>query len=50
MSDYVSISNGVKQGGGISLVMLNLYLDNFLISLRQSGIGCHINGTKMGAL
>ena len=30
--------------------MFNLYLDNLLISLKQSGLGCHINGTYMGAL
>ena len=34
----------------ISPVMFNLYLDNLLISLKQSGLGCHINGTYMGAL
>ena len=50
VSDYFSISNGVKQGGVITPVMFNLYLDNLLISLKQSGLGCHINGTYMGAL
>ena len=50
VSDYFSISNGVKQGGVISPVLFNLYLDNLLISLKQSGLGCHINGTYMGAL
>ena len=50
VSDYFSISNGVKQGGVISPVMFNLYLDNLLISLKQSVLGCHINGTYMGAL
>ena len=44
------ISNGVKQEGVISPVMFNLYFDNLLISLKQSGIGCHINGTYMGPL
>ena len=38
------------QGGVISPVLFNLYLDNLLISLKQSGLGCHINGTYMGAL
>ena len=28
VSDYFSISNGVKQGGVISPVMFNLYLHN----------------------
>ena len=31
-------------------VMFNLYLNNVLITLKQSGLGCHINGTYMGAL
>ena len=30
--------------------MFNLYLDNLLISLKQSGISCHITGTYMGTL
>ena len=50
VSDYFSISNGVKQGGVISPVLFNLYLYNLLISLKQSGLGCHINGMYMGAL
>ena len=50
VADYFSISNGVKQGGVISPVMFHLYFDNFLISLKQAGLGCHINGTYMGAL
>ena len=35
VSDYFSISNGVKQGGVISPVMFNLYLDNLLIYLKN---------------
>ena len=30
--------------------MFNLYLDHLFTSLKQSGIGCHINGTYIGAL
>ena len=47
---YFSISNGVRQGGVISPIMFNLYLENLLVILKQSGIGCHINGTYIGAL
>ena len=50
VSDYFSISNGVKQGGVISPVMFNLYLYYLFIYLKQSGLGCHIHGTYMGAL
>ena len=45
VSDYFPISNEVKQGGVVSPVMFNLYLDNLLISLKQSGISCHITLT-----
>ena len=30
--------------------MFNLYIDNVLAILKQSGLGCHINGTSMGVL
>ena len=49
-SDYSSTTNGVKQGGVISPIMCNLYFDNLLFILKQSGICCHINGTYMGFL
>ena len=32
----------------ISQIMFNLYRDNVLIIFKQSGIGCHINGTYNG--
>ena len=47
---YFSIHNGVKQGGMISLIFFNLYLDPMLIRLRESRIGCHINNVFSGAL
>ena len=34
----------------IKFLLQKKYLDNLLIYLKQSGIGCHINGTYMGAL
>ena len=47
---YFSIHNGVKQGGVISPIFFNLYLDPMLIRLRESRIGCHINNVFTGAL
>ena len=49
-SQYFCIGNGVKQGGVLSPVMFNLYIDRLLVILKETGIGCHINGTFMGAL
>ena len=47
---YFSIHNGVKQGGVISPIFFNLYLDPMLIRHRESRIGCHINNVFTGAL
>ena len=48
--NFLFLMGLIKQEGVISPVLFNLYLDNLLISLKQSGLGCHINGTYMGAL
>ena len=49
-STYFRLMNGVKQGGVLSPTLFNLYIDRLLITLKNSGLGCHINGTYMGAL
>ena len=49
-SDYFAISNGVKQGGVLSPILFSIYIDRLLILLKESGIGCHLNGTYCGAL
>ena len=50
MSEYFSVSNGVKQGGVLSSMLFSLYIDPLLEKLKQSGVGCHINGNFMGVL
>ena len=51
-SNYFSLSNGVKQGGGgvLSPVLFTLYIDKLLIKLKLSGVGCFLNNTYIGAL
>ena len=44
------VKNGVKQGGVISPILFNLYIDRLLLCLQRSGSGCHISNTYMGAL
>ena len=39
-----------KTGRGVSPTVFNLYIDRLLVTLKNSGLGCHINGTYMGAL
>ena len=40
----------IKQGGVISQIFLNLYIDPLLDRLRMSGFGCQLKGVYMGAL
>jgi len=42
MSDYFSALNGVNQGGVVSPILFCIYIDDLLISLSQSGVGCYI--------
>ena len=42
-------SNGVKQGGVLSPLLFNVYLDELILLLREQGVGCHMNGMLVGA-
>ena len=50
ISDEFQISNGVKQGGILSPLLFNVYIDVLLIKLRSSGYGCYIGNIFTGAL
>ena len=41
-SETFYISNGVKQGGVLSPILFGKYLDQLILMLKESGIGCHI--------
>ena len=43
------VLNGVKQGGVLSPVLFTVYVDHLLNRLRESDIGCHVNGHYCGA-
>ena len=42
VSSSFHVTNGVKQGGIISPVLFNVYMDDLSTSLNNSGIGGHI--------
>ena len=48
--DCVKVSNGVKQGGILSPVLFTVYIDELLITLQSSGLGCYIGNNFMAAL
>ena len=49
ISDSFDTSNGVKQGGVLSPLLFNVYLDELILLLREQGVGCHMNGMFVGA-
>ena len=48
VSDYFTISNGVKQGGVLSPVLFSIHLYQFIAQLRYLGMGFHMNGLFTG--
>ncbi len=41
---------GVKQGGVLSPILFSIYMDELLLRLKKSGIGCHIGNVFVAAL
>ena len=48
VTDYFTVSNGVKQGGVMSPILFSLYLDQLISRLRHIGMGCHMHGLFTG--
>ena len=51
-NDYDSIPltvlSGVRQGGILSLILFNMYVDCIIIALRKSDYGCHLRHLYVG--
>ena len=47
-SERFYVSNGVRQGAVSSCILFCIYLDILIKKLRNSGIGCHIEGEFAG--
>jgi len=50
MSDYFNAYNGVEQGELISPILFCKYIDDLLVSLSQSEVGCYIACNFVGAI
>ena len=49
-SDAFKTSNGVKQGGVLSPILLTLYIDILLSRLKSCGFVCYIGQSFVGVL
>ena len=50
ISGWFDTSNGVKQGGVMSQLLFNDYLDELNLLLWEQGFGCHMNDMFVGAV
>ena len=48
LSEKCKISNGVKQGGCLCPSLFSIYLNNLILNLRNSNIGCKYGFEYMG--
>ena len=44
-SEFFPIGNGVKQGGILSPLLFNVYMDNLSLQLHRKSIGCSVGST-----
>ena len=50
LSERFVVKNGVKQGGVLSPILFNVYMDILLRKLQASGMGCYVGNRFAGAL
>lgn len=50
LSATLAVLSGVRQGGILSPIMFNIYVDVILTTLRSRGLGCHIRNCFIGCV
>ena len=49
-SDCFTIGNGVRQGGVLSPIMFNIYMDDLSVKLNETKVGCHLDNVSFNHL
>jgi hypothetical protein len=49
-SPVLRVLSGVRQGGVLSPILFNFYVDDMIFKLRESGLGCHVFGCYVGCI
>lgn len=49
-SGFFTLSTGTRQGGVLSPVLFNLYIDGIVSAILTSGIGCHLRNVSLAVL
>ena len=50
ITNTFSIRKGVKQGGVLSPILMNVYIVELIKMLSEQGLGCHLHGQFVGAV
>ena len=50
LSKKFNINAGVRQGGLLSPIFFAIHVDTLIQKLKQTGVGCNINGQFFGCL
>ena len=49
-TEYFYMSNGVKHGSVLTVILFTIYIDRLLVLLRDSGVGCKIDNCYTGTI
>ena len=49
-SRCVIVKSGTRQGGILSRLLFNIYIDSLMLGLKSSALGCYMRGLFVGCI